>query len=71
MNGINIPKNVADKLQYMIVRDRTSPNFEKSLKDAINSIKENNYVILNIDIKDPVIFNDAIQHYAHILYYKP
>lgn len=71
MNGINIPKNVTDDLQYVLVNAIDSQEFEDRIRDALRQLSVSNYKILNIDIKQPVVYNSHIWHYAHIFYYEP
>ena len=46
MNGINIPKNVSDDLQYTIINANTSQEFEDRIKGAIEQASNNNCKIL-------------------------
>mgnify|MGYP003084857348 CR=1 FL=1 len=71
MNGINIPKNVSDNLQYALINATDSLEFEDRIKDAIRQLTVSGYKILNIDIKQPVVYDNHIWHYVHIFYYKP
>lgn len=71
MNGINIPKNVVNTLSYQLVNATDSFEFDKRINDVIEAINKKGYLILNIDIKQPVVYSNHIWHYAHIFYYKP
>lgn len=71
MNGINIPKNVVNTLSYELVNATDSFEFDKRINDVIEAINKKGYLILNIDIKQPVVLGSRIWHYAHIFYYKP
>ena len=62
MNGINIPKNIQDKLEYSLVHAEGSRPFHERLTNKINSLKENNYLILNVDIKQPMFFGNSVWH---------
>ena len=69
MNGINLPKNVVRPRQRYVRAD-DSEDFDTQLNEALEELSnDSDVMILNIDIKQPVIdTRQAFAYNAFILY---
>ena len=68
MAEINIPKEFNQRSFVKVVSSDTLADFNKDLEKELQLLYSKDYVVLNIEVKQPVEVNTGYAQYNHELY---
>lgn len=68
MAEINIPKEFNQRSFVKVVSSDSLSDFNKDLENELRSLYSRDYVVLNIEVKQPVEVNSGYAQYNYELY---